>query len=97
MSGTVATHEQTRFVYTENLSQKNRHDGLYETRLEHKVVSIVANPKARERCPVYVLDLYLSKLPKAAVDKNIFYCKHLPETPVDDKSPSIPIGKKPYP
>lgn len=50
------------FVYCENTS-KNKQEGLWQLKLEHKVVNIVANPEVKER---YLLNLYFSKLPVKA-------------------------------
>ena len=41
-------------------------------KLEHKLVTIVANPDAGERCRVYLLDKYVSKLPCSASNKDFF-------------------------
>ena len=49
--------EPDRYVYSEKAS-KNRQGGLNQTKLEHKTVTITANPTAKERCPVFILDLY---------------------------------------
>ena len=62
----------------------------------HKIVTIVANPEVKERCTVYLLDLYISKLPKSAVDNDLFYCKPMASAPLDDSCPwyfNVPIGK----
>ena len=82
-----------RYVYNEN-SSKNRKGGLAEIRLEHKSVSTYANPEISIRCHVYLLDLYISKLPPQAFEKDIFYCR--PCAPVDCQMPwysSVPIGR----
>ena len=52
-------------------------------RLEHKVVTIVENPSVGEKCPVFILDLYISKLPSLAKEKDIFYCHPLENIPKD--------------
>ena len=54
-----------RYVYQERVS-KNKPGGFKQLQMEHKVVSIVANQSAGDRCPVFVLDLYISKLPDKA-------------------------------
>ena len=48
--------------------------------LDHKLVCVVANPPAKECCPVYlyVLNCYTSKLPKKAKEKDLLYCPPLP-------------------
>ena len=48
---------------------------------------------AKERCPVSILDLYISKFPKDPVS---FYCKPIPNAPLDETSPwyyNIPVGR----
>ena len=65
-------------------------------RLEHKSVTIVANAVVGERCHVFLLDTYISKLPPAAVEKDIFYCKPLSGVPTDPTNPwylSVPVGR----
>ena len=56
-------------------------------RLNHKSVTIVANPRANSRCHVYLLDKYIKKLPKGAIEKDLFYCKPLSIVPKDESSP----------
>ena len=69
-------HDPERYLYTENAS-KNRPGGVGQLKLQHKSVSIVANPTVGNRCHVAVLDKYLSKLPPEAITKDIFYCQPL--------------------
>ena len=69
-----------RYIYREN-SSKNRQGGLKQLRTEHKVVTIVANEVVGDRCPVFLLDRYISKLPTAAKEKDLFYCRALPTLP----------------
>ena len=88
-------HKPHRYVYSEK-SSKNRQGGLYQAKMYHKTVTIVANPEVKERCPVYLLDLYISKLPKGAVDNDLFYCKPMASAPLDASCPwyfNVPIGK----
>ena len=88
-------YEPDRYVYREK-SSKNRPGGINQTRLDHKCVTIVANPNAGDHCHVFILDKYIQKLPKDAVEKDLFYCKPLLATPNDEKSPwyyAVPIGK----
>ena len=84
-----------KYVYSEN-SSKNWKGGLSELRLEHKGVTIVGNPSAGCRCHVFILDLYISKLPKAEIEKDIFYCRPLPSKPRDSTHPwfaALPVGR----
>ena len=69
-------YDLDRYEYTENGS-KNRTGGFYQLGIDNKSVPIFKNVHAGERCLVSLLDLYLSKLPQAAIDKDIFYCKLL--------------------
>ena len=69
-------YDPDRYEYTENGS-KNRTGGFYQLGIDNKSVPMFKNVHAGERCLVSLLDLYLSKLPQAAIDKDIFYCKPL--------------------
>lgn len=54
-----------------------------------------ANPAARERCLVYLLDLYISKLPDDAFTEDIFYHRPLAFVPKDVSCPwygQSPVG-----
>ena len=84
-----------RYIYREN-SSKNKQGGLKQLRTEHKVVTIVANEVAGDRCPVFLLDRYISKLPTAAKEKDLFYCRALPTLPKKPEDPwymSVAVGK----
>ena len=61
-----------RYVYTKN-SSKNCKGGVSGMRLEHKKLPSFANPEAGNRCHVFLIDLYISKLPPAAIEKGNFY------------------------
>jgi hypothetical protein len=74
-----------KYVYTEHAS-KNRPGGLMQLRLHHKSVDIHANSDVGERCHVFILDKYISKLPQPAIEKDIFYCKPK-DVPVDPSAP----------
>ena len=52
----------SHYTYTEN-SSKNRSGGINQINVANKVVNIVAIPENRPHCAVYLLDIYLSKLP----------------------------------
>ena len=76
-------HKPDRYVYSEK-SSKNRQGGLYQAKMDHKTVT------------VYLLDLYISKFPKGAVDNDLFYCKPMASAPLDASCPwyfNVPIGK----
>ena len=67
-------NDPPRYIYTE-LASKNRAGGLAQLRVKNKSVSIFAVPNAGNRCHVFILDLYLSKLSKEAFQRDIFYLK----------------------
>ena len=84
-----------RYVYYKNAS-KNRPGGLMQSNLDHKVVSIVANPAVGDGCHISILDKYLMKLPPAAHEKDIFYCKPMPSIPTVESATwyyPVPVGK----
>ena len=84
-----------RYIYTEN-SSKNKQGGLQQMRLDHKVVTVVSNPKLGEHCPVYILDKYISKLPEKAKNMDLFYCRACPKLPKNPEDPwfiATPVGK----
>ena len=84
-----------RYIYYEN-SSKNRKGGISELRLEHKNVYSFANPEVGVRCHVFLLDLYIKKLPEDAHQKDLFYCRPLPNKPIDDEKPwysAVPVGR----
>ena len=62
-----------RYVYVENGS-KNRSGGLND-RFTNKVVPIYSNPSSGNRDHVFLLDNYLSKIPQAARQLDIFYLR----------------------
>ena len=85
--------EETGYVYYENGS-KNRKGTFSGRNVGNKVVKSVAVPEAGERCHVYLLDLYISKLPPDAHKASAFYFRPLPKTA--SKGPwytAVPIGK----
>lgn len=60
--------------YTEHGS-KNHSGSLHHVHLTNKAVQHYANSSLGDRCFVYLVDLYMSKLPVKAFEKDIFYCK----------------------
>ena len=64
------------YLYTERGS-KNRNGGFYQLDMPNKTVSIYKNVSVGEHCLVTLLNLYLSKLPQSAVDRDVFYCRSL--------------------
>ena len=93
LSMLIRKTQPDRYIYVENAS-KNRGGGLGQLRVEHKKVPIHSNSDAGERCHVYLLDLYISRLPPAVKEKDFFYCKPLQKfTKSGPWFSSIPCGK----
>ena len=84
-----------RYVYTEIVSKTN--SGTFQQlSVPNKVVPVYSCPEAGERCAVYLLDLYLSKLSQEAFTNDIFYLRPLEKTPSDPNVPwysAVPVGK----
>ena len=59
------------YMYKEYAS-KNRLGGVVQLKMNHKSVTIVANPAAGHHCHIFLLDKYISKLPLDAVKKDLF-------------------------
>ena len=66
--------DPVRYLYHEHSSKKRPGARVDQVKLDHKSVTIVANSSAGERCPVVILDKYISKLPIAAIEKELFSC-----------------------
>ena len=63
--------------------------------VSHKVVHQFARPELGERCHVFLLDKYYSKIPESA-KKDIFYLRSLTKVPESEDTPwfsSVPVGK----
>jgi len=81
------------YVYYENVS---RNGSFKQIHIKRKVVPIFACPEVGERCPVYILDKYISKFPPSAVAKDLFYIRPLQEVPTDLSAPwyaAVPVGR----
>ena len=74
------------YVYYENTS-KNRNGSFRQLRVKNKVVPLYPCPEAGERCPVHILDKYISKLPSEAKEKNLFYVRPLEKFTTDVDGP----------
>ena len=64
--------------------------------VKNKVVPMLAVPESGTRCHVYVLDLYMKKLPAEAFSRDNFYMQPCPRVPDDPTKPwfsANPIGK----
>ena len=71
--------------YTE-YGSKNRPGGSHQLNQDNKVVTQFAKPELGEKCHVFLLELYLSKLPDSALQRDIFYMKAkacIPDSPGD--------------
>ena len=88
-------HQPDHYVYHENVSKTN--DGSFKKlRIKGKVVPVYACSDLGERCPVKILDTYLSKLPPKAHVDDIFYLRPLSKIPTDHSLPwyaPVPVGK----
>ena len=83
------------YTYVEHGS-KNRSGGLAQLRAENKSVPCFAVPENLPVCLVYLLDLYLKRLPEYAFKEDVLYCRPKPKAPVDKGIPwyeACPVGK----
>ena len=62
VSQLVREYNPGRYVYTENRS-KNRSGGIGDFNVLSKIVPVYSNPAAGVRCHVFLLDVYIRKLP----------------------------------
>lgn len=84
-----------RYVYYENVS-KNRNGSFKQLHVSSKTVPLYPSPLIGERCPVKILDKYISKLPPKVKEDDFFYARPLEKIPVDENAPwysAVPIGK----
>ena len=75
---------------------RNRNGSIRQLHVKSKTVSVYACRDAGVKCPVYLLDLYISKLLPKAVENDIFYVRPLDEVPEDPSAPwcsVTPVGK----
>ena len=83
------------YEYTEHGS-KNRSGGLKQLKIENKVVVQYEDVNAGLRCHVDILDQYFLKVPKNALEDDVFYLQPLSRTPDDPLKPWFsrqPMGK----
>ena len=84
-----------RCVYTENVT-KNSNGTLKQLRIKNKAVSLFGCPEAGDRCPVHILDQYLSRLPEEAFTNGIFIVRPLekvPDNPSSSWFSTVLVGK----
>ena len=79
-----------RYVYVETGS-KNKQGGINDIRQENKIVPMYANPSIGSRCHVHLLDVYLSKLPEGARQRDLFYVR--PAKKNGEWYEEYPLGK----
>ena len=68
-------HNPDRYIYHENAS-KNKQGGLRQMRVEHKVVTIIANPSVKEKCPVFCLTFILVDCHRKLKTRTYFIVVH---------------------
>ena len=67
------TTSPDQYTYSENVS-KTCNGSFKQLHVKSKVVPVFACPEAGEMCPVNILDLYLSKLPKEGTQDVFYLC-----------------------
>ena len=93
MNTVVDGVQKNCYIYTEHES-KNRSGGLGQLHLENKVVRHFEVPEAGDKDYVKIVDLYVSKLPIEAIERDNFYVR--PLSVGEDGKPwftSVPIGR----
>ncbi len=89
------SYEPDAYTYTETGS-KNRSGSAAQLNLENKIVKIHSTPENHPRCVVFLMDLYLSKLPSYAFENDIFYLKPKRKKPVSSEESwyeCVAVGK----
>ena len=72
LSQLKCSDEPPCYTYAENGS-KNRNGTFSQRYAPNKTVPIFTRVMDKQRCHVQVLDVYISKLPKNAIAKDVFY------------------------
>ena len=85
------------YIYYEYCS-KNRAGTFQQKHVDPKIVPIycTCTVNSTERCHVHLLDLYLQKLPKGAIEADVFYMRPLNAVPKDTSRPwftNCPVGR----
>ena len=91
LSQLKCNNDPDHYFYQENVLTTN----IKKLRIK-EVVPIYASPDFGERCPVNILDTYLSKLPRKAIEYDLFFLRPLSRVPADPSSPwyaSVPVGR----
>ena len=63
---------------------KNRSGGLAQIQMEYKCLPRYAVRENEPRCLVFLLDIYLNKLPQMAFREDVLYCRPKTKTPVHE-------------
>ena len=80
----------------EEHGSKNHPGGIMDFRAENKSVQFYAVPQNTPKCLVFLLNLYLKRLPKYAFKNNLLYLRPKPKCPSDPDIPwyeDKPVGR----
>ena len=89
----VESARMVKCVVHQEHSSKNHQGLLHQVHLDNKIVTHYADESLGERCFVKLFEQYILKIPDAAKEKDLFYCKPK-KTPSEDGAwyYSTPIG-----
>ena len=85
LSQVVRHDNPNKYEYTEHVS-KTRNGTFKKLHIQSKVISLYRCPEAGNRCPVFVLDLYITKLPPEVTTQDIFFFRPLEKAPTESTS-----------
>ena len=94
-SNFICSYDPDCITYVEHGS-KNYCARAKDLRFENKEVPCPAIPEERPKCLVFLMDLYLAKLPPFAFENNILYLRPkctTPQAPESTWYDNIPVGK----
>ena len=89
------TQKIIRCVEYAEHGSKNRPGGSHQINQENKIVTQFAREDLGDRCHIFLLELYLSKLPVSALQNDVFYMKprvRIPDSPSDPWYTDVPMG-----
>ena len=92
----VRSEEPDCYTYYVEHGSKNRSGGPSQLRVEIKTIPVYSVPDKVPQCLVFLLDLYLAKLPKYAFENDVFYCcpkTYIPRSPEEPWYDCCPVGK----
>ena len=81
------------------MRSKNCPGGRHQLNLNNKCITQYAQPELGERCHMYLLKQYISKLPEKAAKQDQFYMKPVTELPASPSAPwycNSPLGHKSF-